>query len=42
MLKIFELAIIINAAIRILSKIKVVDIVSIAENGEIDEFSILK
>jgi len=41
-LKIFELAIIISAAIRILNKIRVVDIVSIAENGEIDELIILK
>jgi len=41
-LKIFDLAIIISAAIRILNKIRVVDIVSIAENGEIDELIILK
>jgi hypothetical protein len=35
--KILDLAIIINPAIRILKRINVVDIVSIDENGEINE-----
>jgi len=37
-LKILDLAIIISAAIKILRRINVEDIVSIAENDEIDEF----